>query len=723
MILFESDWVEKYPGAIIDTQTSNRSFVRLASLYRDMGIKNNSFLLALHNPELQHIDPFSENLGQEEMMMIGLEVSENPWYFFREICRVPMTGSIVPSKFLAHRGNIGLYWLFFNHVTTILEQIRQTGKSVGGDCLDIYLLNGGTNNTQINLITKDETLRTNNLARLKEIQSLLPAYLNMRRKDDIANTEMITMKEFKNEFKSHLPNKSPKAALNVGRGLTSPVFRIDEAAFIYNIGIILPAALSSGSAARDLAKLNHQPYGTVITTTAGKKDDPDGNYIYTMIQESAIFTEGLFDCKGEEDLHEVIRANSRKTANENISDYKGRGVIRCYMSFNHKQLGKTDEWLAQTLEDTNSKGEDADRDFFNIWTSGSVSSPFRVEDAQRIRKSQYNDVYQEITRPGAYIIRWFIPHNTINSFMNQNHCIMALDTSDASGGDDIGMVMRNITNGAVIAAGSYNRTNLITFSEWIIQLMIRFENITFIIERKSSGVTIIDYLLLKLPSLGIDPFKRLFNMVVQFGNENKEEYNRILKPLYARPSNIYTDNKKAFGFATSASGITSRSDLYSMTLLSAVRYTADTVHDKKTIDQLLSLVVKDGRVDHPKGAHDDQAICWVLSHWVMINGKQLDFYGINSSLILSQSTVRQNEVNTGSAYDKQYQTRIQQEIDLLIEMLKKEQDDFIALKYEGKLKRLYMQLSDTSSIPMSIDDMIKQINKDRGTRQRMRTLH
>ena len=42
-----------------------------------MGIKNNSFMLALINPRLQGIDPFSPNLTIEEMAMIAIECKVN----------------------------------------------------------------------------------------------------------------------------------------------------------------------------------------------------------------------------------------------------------------------------------------------------------------------------------------------------------------------------------------------------------------------------------------------------------------------------------------------------------------------------------------------------------------------------------------------------------------------------------------------------------------------
>jgi hypothetical protein len=82
MILFQRDWA-KYPTAIIDINTPNKSFLRLATLYRSFGVKNHAFLLALVNPELQGVDPFNPALTDEQKAMIALEAMVNPWYYFR----------------------------------------------------------------------------------------------------------------------------------------------------------------------------------------------------------------------------------------------------------------------------------------------------------------------------------------------------------------------------------------------------------------------------------------------------------------------------------------------------------------------------------------------------------------------------------------------------------------------------------------------------------------
>ena len=139
-ILFVEDWA-KYPNAIVNTQTKNKTFLRLASLYKEMGVKNHAFLLALHNPELLNVDPFNPSITDEEMLMVAIECKQNFWYFVREIVVVPGGSHDDPIRFIANRANMALFWLFFNHIMIILVQPRQTGKSFSTDELMTYLLN------------------------------------------------------------------------------------------------------------------------------------------------------------------------------------------------------------------------------------------------------------------------------------------------------------------------------------------------------------------------------------------------------------------------------------------------------------------------------------------------------------------------------------------------------------------------------------------------------
>lgn len=695
-ILFKEDWL-KYPNAIVDTTTKNKSFLRLAALYRDMGIDNHAFILQLHNPELQGIDPYSPDLTMEQMMMIAIECSQNYFYFIREVVRSPDGTDDFPIPYKANRGNIASAWLFFNHISQILIQPRQTGKSFSTDTLNVFLLNIGTTKTTINLLTKDDILRSANLNRLKKIDEMLPYYLRQRTKNDIANTEEMTIKQMENHYRGLLPNKSPKLALNVGRGLTSPIFQFDEAAFLFNIAITFPAAMAAGIAAREIAARKGLPYGTILTTTAGKKDDKDGNYVYTMLMNSAIMSEKFFDAKNAEELENIIRKSSPN------------GELRVNCTYSFKQLGYSDDWMRQVLETTNAKGDDANRDLFNIWTSGSQSSPFSAADSDRIRNSEKEPLYIDISK--GYVTRWYIPEHLVKTRMQSGNYIMSMDTSDAAGGDDIYMVMRDIRTGEIVAAGNYNETNLISFCDWLAEWFVRFSNFTLIIERRSTGAMIIDYLLLMLPTRDIDPFKRIFNKVVNDSDEFPDRFKEISKG-YVREDK-YVQYKKLFGFSTSASGANSRSDLYGVVLNNAVKLTADSVHDKILINQLLGLIIKNGRIDHESGNHDDGVIAWLMSLWLLLFGKNLSYYGIMAKDILSNNVLHAKENNPETRRINYQQQAIRTQVEELVNELQAERDEFIAYKLENKLRAIALNLNEDDKKILSLDDLIGQIKESK----------
>ena len=216
MILFYNDW-KKYPSAIVHSTTTNTSFVDLALIYREMNVKNHTFLLALINPALVNVCPRDPHLTLHEMSMITLECAENPFYYFREVARVPAQSGAPEGPFLANRANIALFWCFFNHCWFILIQPRQTGKSFSTDNLMVLLLNVICTDTSINLLTKDDTLRRANIERLKDIMDALPRFMQKRTRADTNNGEEITVKALGNVYKTHVPQPSPKRALIVGQ--------------------------------------------------------------------------------------------------------------------------------------------------------------------------------------------------------------------------------------------------------------------------------------------------------------------------------------------------------------------------------------------------------------------------------------------------------------------------------------------------------------------------
>lgn len=702
MILYYEDW-KKYPSAIIDIKTSNQSFVRLAGLYKSMGIKNHSFCLALHNPTLSGVDPHSDTLTPEQIYLIAQETKENPWYYFREVIKVPAVAGPENLPLKANRGNIALFWLFFNHITTMLIQPRQTGKSISTDSLMTYLFNIATLNTDFNLLTKDDDLRVKNVKRLKDLMEGLPFYFKLKTKRDTNNTEKLTLERLGNTYHTAVAQASPKAALNLGRGMTIAINHIDEIAFIKNIEITLPALLAAAGSARDMAKKAGAPYGNLFTTTAGYLSSDSGKFAYKIYSESLRWTEKLFDCVNEENLIETIKKNSPS------------GKVQVLCEFNHRQLGFTDEWLRDKIADAMSDGENAGADFLNLWAEGNESSPIPKELLKKIQESAINDPYIEISKYG-YITRWYVPEWEVETKCSNRKLVMSLDTSDAVGNDDIAMTIRDAMTGEMVAAGVYNETNLIMFSEWIVDWITEYDNLTVIIERRSSGVAIIDNLLMLLPVKGIDPFKRLFNWVVNDADTNPIYAKEVTNvPMNRRESSVYIKYRKQFGYATSGSGRSARDNLYGSGFNASIKYTGSLARDKTLIKQLGDLVRRNDRIDHKPGEHDDMVISWLLSYWFLTNAKNISFYGLSSRTVLSSVVNAMVDEQGGkeAILNRNKQAKLKQYLDDLLNSLKLESNPIKATMITNKIKHLYKDIEVSKDQTFNIESLLESIQLEK----------
>lgn len=709
MILFLEDW-NKYPRAIVHTKTSNKSYLVLAEKYKRMGVKNYAFHLALMQPELETVDPFDPNLTMEQMQMIGLECKHNPWYFFREVLRLKPQAGANPVPINANRGNIGLYWLFFNHMDMCLIQPRQTGKSVSTDGLMIYLIFIGTINTRINMVTKDNDLRFANVDRLKNMRNYLPKYLWTKSKQDSDNKTDVTCAQLNNIYATAVAQNSEAGALSLGRGTTSPIMHNDEGPFCNYIDVTLPAILASGGAARDEARREGAHYGNIFTTTAGKKDDRNGAYMYEMVSGGMTWDErALLDCSSQKQVEEIIEKNS--TGQKPIVN----------MTFSHTQLGYDDQWLKEKLKNSNAKGEEADRDYFNVWTSGGLSSPLSVDLNKYIRESQKEPDHIEISKDG-YIMRWYIPKHEIEYVMEHGNYILAMDTSEGVGRDAISMVIMDVRNLKVIAASDNSETNLIRFSNYVCDLLVKYRNVTLIPERRSTGQLFIDNLLHKMPTLGIDPFKRVYNQIVDEGRQHEPEFNAIASDPAHRPDHFYDRCKRYFGYTTSGSGRMSRDVLYGDILQQAASLGGGKVCDKRLIDEITGLVVKKGRIDHSSGSHDDMVIAWLLACWMLMSTRNLDFYGIRNALCeVEEFGMASKKPKSSDPYDlylDQQQKLMREEMKQLMENLKSVNDDLLAVKVENRLRFLDQQLISDDESAFSLDKIITEAKEERMKRRK-----
>jgi hypothetical protein len=218
----------------------------------------------------------------------------------------------------------------------------------------------------------------------------------------------------------------------------------------------------------------------------------------------------------------------------------------------------------------------------------------------------------------------------------------------------------------------------------------------------------LDYLLLYLPQKGIDPFKRLFNWVVNNSSEHKEKFAEVKLPMNRRSEDIYERCKKYFGFATSGGGDTSRNVLYGNVLQNSMKNSAESISDKELAGQINGLTEKNGRIDHPKGGHDDLVIGWLLGQWVITMGMNIQYYGIDPNKVLKG----RSSTNTAVSHLDVQQSKIRQRIITLSDKLSNETDSFLCERYENELRYLDSKIILSDTEYFSVDAVINKAKED-----------
>jgi hypothetical protein len=680
----------------------------MAGVYKSMGISNHMFHLALINPHLKYIDPHDPFLTRDQMDMIVAECKVNPWYFFREVARIPGQAGDKAIPVEANRGNIAMWWCFFNHISMTLIQPRQTGKSYTIFELFVYLMTVRCEGTLMNLYTKDEKLRKESVDIMKKVFDTLPIYIDLRnQRTDANNTEEVTVNLLDNKLKTFVPRSSEKDANNVGRGFGSAINWIDEGPFCTNAHISIPALLSAGNAVRDRAKTAGSPYCNIMTTTAGKLDTNEGKFVYEKYMVNAMaWSETVYDQKNFEELEAYVRKN-------------GKGNFQMAIVMSHRQLGKSDAWLWEKMQDSKSEGDAADRDYFNVWTSGTESHPLTPALLKRIVASQNDAVYDQYFPHQKYIIKWNVAERNLANYLANNKLILSIDSSSANGNDDIAMVWVDADTLDVAAAASVNETNILMFSNWLAVYLVENKNVTLIIERKSSGETIVDILNMALPTMGEDPYKRMFNLVVQDKDVNPARFEQLRMPLARRDESVYTLNKSAFGFNTSGSGRFARSELYGNTLQNAAKRGGDKVYDKKLVAQIAGLVKKNDRVDHAAGKHDDMVIAWLMAHWFLTNGKNMSHYGL-TNIMTNIGDERQMTYDEYLALQKQQE--LQEQIQAMSVQLEETSDTYLSDKLEHQIRSLAQGLVYAQGTLNNIDQLIGDIKDKKKKRVQLNSI-
>jgi hypothetical protein len=566
---------------------------------------------------------------------------------------------------------------------------HNTGKTVGALAITTWVMYIGAKSYTFGMMTKDDTLRTENISRIKRMRETLPSWmLAPDRYADKNNSTTLYYAALKNKYETMVGQADEASADKQARGSSPSGVHFDEIAFISHIRKSYSVILSSTDTARANAKANGQPHSNIITTTAGDPSKRDAKAAAEILDGAMNFTETLYDIEDSEKLHMVVKANSPKKMING--------------TFSHLQLGRTNEWLRDIITRNNLSADEVCRDYLNRWVSVQDNPIIPKEILSRITSSQIDPVWTEIISD-RFLIRWYVPQSVVESRDFKNTpIIVGCDSSELINRDATTLVGINPKTLEVVFTYRAVEGNINTVATSIANFLIRYPKMLFIPENKSSGTSIIDIVGAMLTHAGQNPFKRIFNWVVD--RRNEAEFGRI---NINDPSLLETSVKRYFGIKTDKS---KRDELYSSVLIKATSRAGHLTKDARLVSELSSLVERNGRVDHAADGKDDTVIAYLMAMWIIFFGKNLDVYGIEPGTIMSFASY-------GNSNSEEEQKRRKQEaiikhatdqIEKLSNALKNQFDLSVIEMIKGEIRKYEAMLPESRFIePATTDEIMR----------------
>lgn len=552
--------------------TKNQSFLKMHKYLKDNGIKNNKFFLALFDTDLQNVDPYKVTDIRTRAKIIT-ECKINPWYFLREVVRIPVPGGT--KMYELHRGNLALNYLSLNNIDTFSLLPRQHGKTIGSVVLLNWVFWFATQNADIIFMNKKYSDSQLNLKRFISIAECLPKWLIEKKcpKDQESSTTFSRLKNLNNKVTALPAATNPEEADKLGRGLTSPIGFFDEWAFAKYNNIIHAAAAPALSQASIEAEKNGVPHFKIFTTTPNSIDVPEGGFAKDMINNACDWVDELYDLTINE-LREYIYQHS----DNNI----------VHIEYSWRELGRDEAWYEKQCREMGHDRQKIKREIDLEWTLSADNSPFSEEELERISSftvPKEHEIQVPILDEGNHKL-------TLLETPDFNKpVILSLDIGGGLGIDYSVLTVIDIEDFHQIGYFASNRINPIPFARICIQVVKRlYSNCVIVPERNSYGLDVITTLLENDITRGKVFYRIINNPVPIEGVKHKYEYG------------INTD-------------VASRSIMISNMFL----YVAEEPHvfrSRMTDREFKTLERKtNGKIEHADGEHDDHIMSYNIGRY------------------------------------------------------------------------------------------------------------
>jgi hypothetical protein len=564
---------------MIHINTTNKSFLKVYHLLSEKGVKDCTFFLELNDPKLEFVDPFDENLSDDNKKRIIVECATNPWYFIRECVLIPVSGIV---RYELNLGNLAFTWAVLNHLNVYLILPRQSGKTFAAAVIIMWITYFGGRNTESMLYAQTDQNLDNNLGRIRALRESLPKYLNLHHAhNDRDGAKLVHFTALGNKILRQAPKKSELGADSVGRGFSTPIVWYDEFAVIPHIKTQYQASVLAQSTVARTAQNNNLPNSVIITTTAAFLNNRDGKFAYSFLNDCLEFDESMYNMSRDEIL-------------ELMENHVKRKFLHIF--YPYWELGKDDKYFEEQATFLGWDQDDIDRDIFCKWKEVGVDHPLGQEAIQLLENNIHKPIKTVVVN-NIYRVKFYKDPAKIDWSIKY---IIGGDCANNIGADYSALVVVDPRNFEVIATVRTNMYSTMFFAKLVISLMRNFfYNSILVLERNLNGATILD---------------------------------RILEEDLSLRDRIYAPVKKQdiLGVSTVSK---SRTLLYNQILKTAVDDSYDLIHDKVIIDEIKGLIkTRTGRIDHAPGGHDDTLISYLFARWFLEYGERIERY-INPLII------------------------------------------------------------------------------------------
>ena len=450
-----------------------------------------------------------------------------------------------------------------------------------------------------------------NLARMKEIRSALPSYLQMvelvtpdgkivKKPNTVETLEHVSNG---NKIKTVPSARSKAAAASLLRGRTIPIIYADEWAFTPYNDIIYVNTIPAWKTAAMNAKRNNAPYGITITTTPGFLQEEAGKYAWDMKESATPFTELWYDMNYYE-LMNYINANTRSSF--------------IYIKYTYQQLGRSEQWFSEICKDMQNKWADIRREVLLEWSTGVENSPFTQEDLEVVEQLTKTPIKQ-ILLMNKYTMNIYQQID-----LNRYPPIIGVDVSGGYNRDSSAISCVDSHTTKLFADLNCNYISTFDLAQCIYELVTNYmPNAVVNVERNGGfGASV----LAKLVNSKIK--RNLYFEIKDKVIEERQEADHIYKSK---------KRMKVYGLDSTKK----IRELLMELLRERMEYHKDKFVSPNILAELKGLEVKkNGKIDHSINTHDDTIFSYLMALYVWYHGKNLaENFGIKKSVIKTDESL------------------------------------------------------------------------------------